>query len=313
MSTPWAQAWHDALYGADGLYRRGEPHAHFSTSASPTLVAVLAEAVVALVRRERLTGLVDVGAGDGGLAAAVCAAAPDLAVACVEVRPRPPGLRDEVRWVRSPGGASLPEDLGPLRDLLVLAHEWLDNVPCTVAERVDGRLREVLVAPDGTESLGPRLVAADAAWASRWWPTGGRVEVGRARDEAWADLLARVERGVVVAVDYGHTADRRPEGGTLTGYRAGSVVAPVPDGRCDLTAHVAVDSLVHDRLLTQAELLTELGVTARAPDPRQAREAPAAYLRALARRSAVAALTDPHGLGGFSWVLARRPGPGGAD
>ena len=71
MSTPWAQAWHDALYGADGLYRREEPHAHFSTSASPTLVDVLAEAVVALVRRERLTGLVDVGAGDGGLAAAV--------------------------------------------------------------------------------------------------------------------------------------------------------------------------------------------------------------------------------------------------
>src|SRR5690606_6958516 len=138
----------------------------FSTSASPGLVDVLAEAVVALVRRERLTGLVDVAAGDGGLAAAVCAAAPDLAVTCVEVRPRPRGLPAEVRWVRSPGGASLPDGLGPLRDVLVLAHEWLDNVPCTVAEREDrspgGALREVWVSADGTESLGPGLGAADA-------------------------------------------------------------------------------------------------------------------------------------------------------
>ena len=307
MSAPWRQAWHEALYGPDGLYRREEPHAHFSTSASPGLVDVLAEAVVALVRRERLTGLVDVAAGDGGLAAAVCAAAPDLAVTCVEVRPRPPGLRDEVRWVRSPGGASLPEDLGPLRDVLVLAHEWLDNVPCTVAERVDGRLREIWVAPDGSERLGPPVDPRDRTWAARWWPDGSRVEIGRARDEAWADLLARVERGVVVAVDYGHTAARRPGDGTLTGFRAGSVVVPVPDGSCDLTAHVAVDSLRHDRIVRQRDLLAVLGLPGAAPDPRLAREAPTAYLRAVARRSAVAALRDPAGPGGFWWVSSRRP------
>jgi hypothetical protein len=306
-ARPWPQAWHDALYGADGLYRREEPHAHFSTATSPGLVDVLAEAVVALARAEGLTGVVDVAAGGGELASAVCALAPDLDLTCVEVRPRPAGLPESVRWVRSPGGAALPDDLGTLSDVLVIAHEWLDNVPCVVAERhsADRRLREVWVDADGSEVPGPDVDAADLAWAGRWWPQGDRVEIGRARDEAWTDLVSRVERGLVVAVDYGHTTGSRPEVGTLTGYRSGEVVAPAPDGSCDLTAHVAVDSLRHDRVVRQRDLLAELGLTGAAPDPRLAREAPAAYLRAVARRSAVAALRDPAGLGGFWWVLAR--------
>ncbi|MGA8046816.1 MAG: SAM-dependent methyltransferase [Dermatophilaceae bacterium] len=314
MSAPWRSAWHDALYGAGGFYRREHPHAHFSTATSPGLVDVLAEAVVALVRAEGLTGVVDVAAGGGELASAVCALAPDLRLTCIEVRPRPAGLPARVRWVRSPGGSALPDDLGPLRDVLVIAHEWLDNVPCVVAERAgiqagDGRgpgpLREVWVDDDGTESPGPPADATDLAWAERWWPDADRVEVGRARDEAWAALVSRVERGLVVAVDYGHTAATRPEGGTLTGYRAGETVAPVPDGMCDLTAHVAVDSLRHDRIVSQRDLLAELGLTGTAPDRRVAREAPAAYLQAVARRSAVSALRDPAGLGGFWWVLVR--------
>ena len=44
-------------------------------------------------------------------------------------------------------------------------------------------------------------------------------------------------------VDYGHARADRPAAGTLTGYREGRQVAPVPDGSCDLTAHVAMDSL----------------------------------------------------------------------
>ena len=308
MSRPWHEAWHEALYGPEGLYRREQPHAHFSTSTSPGLVDTLAEVVVTLAGREGLTGVVDVAAGGGELAAAVCALAPDLDVTCVEVRPRPAGPPESVRWVRSPGGAALPPELGPLRDVLVIAHEWLDNVPCVVAERGDGgSLRQVWVDADGTETPGPPVEPADLAWADRWWPEGERVEIGRARDEAWTDLLSRVERGLVVAVDYGHTLASRPEAGTLIGYRTGEVVAPVPDGTCDLTAHVAVDSLRHDRLVRQRDLLAELGLTGTAPEARLAHEAPGAYLRKLARRSAVSALRDPAGLGGFWWVLASRP------
>ncbi|KAB7746491.1 hypothetical protein GA707_03080 [Nostocoides sp. F2B08] len=310
-ALPWRSAWHEALYGTAGFYRTGRPHAHFSTATSPGLVEVLAEAVVALARNEGLTGVVDVAAGGGELATAVCALAPDLDLTCVEVRPRPAGLPGQLRWVRSPGGAALPDDLGVLRDVLVIAHEWLDNVPCAVAERTrgsrHGALREVFVTTAGIESPGPEVEPVDRVWAERWWPVGSRVEVGRARDEAWADLLSRVGRGLVVAVDYGHTTAARPETGTLTGYRGGDVVAPVPDGSCDLTAHVAVDSLRHDRIVRQRDLFAELGLTGTALEPRLAHEAPAAYLQALARRSAVTALRDPAGLGAFWWVLARRP------
>lgn len=317
MSTPWIEAWHEALYGPDGLYVRDLPHAHFSTATSPGMVEVLAVAVVALMRRDGLGHFVDVAAGSGELASAVCDLAPDLAVTCVEVRPRPPALDPRISWIRSPGGAALPDSLHSLHGVLVLAHEWLDNVPCVIAERTGDGPREVCVAPDGTETLGRPVSTADLAWADQWWPAASehpqRIEIGRARDEAWADLCSRVTDGVVVAVDYGHLREARPREGSLVAYRSGSVVVPVPDGSCDLTAHVAVDSLAHDRLLTQRELFHELGLGAGPPDHALARTDPGGYLRALARRSAIGALADPSGFGGFWWVIRRIRADGGAD
>lgn len=316
MARPWSEAWHEALYGADGLYVRDEPHEHFSTATSPGLVEVLASAVVALMRREGLSRLVDVAAGGGELASAVCDLAPDLQVTCVEVRPRPVELNERIEWVRSPGGARLPESLRGLRGAVVLAHEWLDNVPCVIAERRPpfrancnemATLVEVLVDADGTETAGDAVCAADLAWAQQWWPDGDRVEIGRERDKAWDDLVSRIDDGLAVAVDYGHLRGGRPEGGSLTAYRSGTVVDPVPDGSCDLTAHVAVDSLAQDRLVRQRDLFDELGLLEPAPDHALASTDPAGYLHALARRSAVAALTDPGGLGAFWWVLRRVP------
>lgn len=307
MARPWIDAWHEALYGPDGLYVRDEPHAHFSTATSPGLVEVLASAVVELMRLDGLSRFVDIAGGGGELAAAVCGLAPDLHVTCVEVRSRPAHLDPSIEWVRSPGGAALPDALRSLTGALVLAHEWLDNVPCTIAERVGSALQEVCVGTDGTESLAGPVDEAEAEWAQRWWPQGGRVEIGTARDDAWADLVSRLDDGLAVAVDYGHLRQARPQTGSLTAYRLGEVVVPVPDGSCDLTAHVAVDSLVHDRLLTQRELIRELGLVPASPDRAMARTDPAGYLRALAHRSAVAAMSDPDGLGGFRWVLVRRP------
>ena len=71
--------------------------------------------------------------------------------------------------------------------------------------------------------------------------------------------------GILLAVDYGHAAGGRPTGGTLAAYRDGAQVAPVPDGTCDLTAHVAVDSLEHDELTTQRAALRSLGLAAGTP------------------------------------------------
>ncbi len=309
-AIPWREAWQAALYGPHGFYRRPEgPAGHFTTSTHGPLGALLAEAVAALAERESCAHVVDVGCGRGELLTHLASVRPGLALTGVDIVDRPADLPETVRWIGSPGGNALPDGLVDLTDTLVLAHEWLDVVPCTVAGvDDDGVLRDLLVAPDGSESLGAAVSSEDARWADRWWPDrepGDRVEVGRQRDDAWAGLLARVTSGTAVAVDYGHTVEDRPPAGTLTAYVEGTLVTPVPDGSCDITAHVAVDSLRHDAIHTQRDLLRDLGVTGRPPAIDLAHTDPGAYLHALSRSSVAAALLDPMGLGAFRWVIAR--------
>jgi len=319
--TPWAQAWQRALYGADGFYQQPVgPAGHFATATQggPQLGAVLAGALVTLMGEHGLTTVVDVGCGRGELLTAVHRAAPGLRCVGVDVVDRP-DLPPRVGWMRAEGGAALPPGLSDLEDTLLLAHEWLDVVPCTVAQvDHDGALREVLVDPaTGLERLGGPLSAADAQWCRRWWPVdaaspGDRVEVGRTRDEAWADLVSRLRSGLALAVDYGHRRQARPAGGTLTGYRDGRQVPPVPDGSCDITAHVAMDSLVHDDLLDQRTALRRLGLSGATPPYELATGNPAAYLAALATSSAAAALTARGGLGDFWWASSTVPPARGA-
>lgn len=313
---PWADAWHDALYGPAGFYRGSAPAEHFATSAQglPGGGALLAEAVVALARRHGCTRVVDVGCGRGELLARIREQDTRLHLTGVDVVAAPAGL-DVDAWLVSPGGPGLPADLRDLTDTLVLAHEWLDVVPCPVVQRDEaGVWRTLLVDADGTEVLGPPPDEADRAWADRWLgPQVRRAEIGRPREDALADLAGRVRSGVVVVVDYGHTQGTRPPHGTLTGFRHGREVEPVPDGSCDLTAHLAVDAAAdtldaHDagpaHVLTQREVLLQLLGDPTGPVPHAlARTDPTAYLRAVGRRSSIAALTAPGGLGDFWWII----------
>jgi len=330
--VPWREAWHEALYAARrGFYvTRGGPAAHFTTAAHGPTGRVLAEAVLALWAAEHGTEVpsvvVDVGAGRGELATHLLAALDHLGpryaaepgrdetprprVVAVDVVDRPDGLDERVEWLRSPGGALLPSGLTGLRDALVIAHEWLDVVPCTVAQvDDDGTAREVLVDPaTGEESLGAPLSDADRGWAEAHWPMrtpGDRLEIGLARDEAWAGLVARVGSGMLLAVDYGHTSSTRPPGGTLTAYASGRLTTPVPDGSCDVTAHVAMDTLDADEVRTQREALQALGLTGATPPHALAGSDPLAYVAALERASAEARLLDRHAFGAFWWAVKR--------
>ncbi|MFF4889538.1 SAM-dependent methyltransferase [Micromonospora chersina] len=250
----------------------------------------------------------------------------------VEKAPRPEDLPPEIEWMDE-----IPQGITGL----LVATEWLDNVPLDLAVPTPEGWRYVLVNPTtGEESTGNPINAQDAAWLKHWWPTPspdgplikrfasgvgpesdanllingveGRAEVGRSRDEAWVDALRRLDRGLALAVDYGHLRDGRPVGGTLTGYRGGRQVAPVPDGSCDVTAHVAMDSVASAgervarcayTLVSQREGLRTLGADGGRPPLSLASRDPAGYLRALAAASAVAELTDPAGLGGHWWLL----------
>ena len=300
---PWRAAMADALYGPGGFYARGEaPAAHFRTSvhASPLFARALAE----LAHRAELGTVVDLGAGRGELLGRLHTLCPELALHGVEVLPRPDRLPAAIGW-----STELPETTSAL----LVANEWLDNVPLDVVIRVDGRPRLVLVDQWGAEYPGPTPEPADLAWLDRWWPDTERAEVGRSRDEAWAGVLRRTRRGLAVAIDYAHRSGSRPTGGTLVGYQHGRQVPPVPDRSCDLTAHVAVDSCAAagraagaaaTALLTQRDALRQLGVGGQPrPDPDRAATDPRGYLRELARTGQTAELTDPAGLGGFTWLI----------
>jgi SAM-dependent MidA family methyltransferase len=164
--------------------------------------------------------------------------------------------------------------------------------------------------------VGPLLDPADAVWIRDWWPIAAgpevRAEIGGSRDAAWAAAVSTMDYGLAVAVDYGHVRGARPVYGTLSGYRDGRQVHPVPDGSCDLTAHVAIDSVAtagvavagaKPLLCRQRDALRALGVRGSRPPMSQAHADPGRYVTALAAASAAAELTDPEGLGAHWWLV----------
>jgi SAM-dependent MidA family methyltransferase len=348
----WREAMHAALYGPGGFYARGEPPArHFRTSVhvSPSYAAAIWELlrqVDAGLGHPGRIDLVDVGAGRGELLEHVLAAAEPgstgvgargapgadgapggrargvragpgasvasglagrIAACAVEVAPRPAGLDPRIGWQPVP-----PTGITGL----VIASEWLDNVPLGVVERTAAGPAVVQVDPaTGAERLGGPPDPADLAWVRAWWPLavcGHRAEVGRTRCEAWAGVIRRIDRGLAVAADYGHVKAARPAWGTLTGYLEGRAVAPLPDGSRDITAHVALDACAaagtaagagESVLTTQRAALRGLGLNARRPPLALATADPERYARALCQASANAELVDTGGLGGFGWLV----------
>jgi SAM-dependent MidA family methyltransferase len=316
----WREAMRTALYGPAGFYARGEPPArHFRTSVqvSPAyagaMLSLLREVDAALGHPRRLD-LVDVGAGRGELLGQVLneasrdrGLAARVAARAVEITPRPDGLDPRIRWHASPPAAITG---------LVIASEWLDNIPLDVAELTADGPRLVLVETrSGAERPGPPLPPADLAWSRAWWPLsapGDRAEIGRTRCLAWAGIVRRITRGLAVAADYGHQRPGRPGPGTLTGYRDGRVVRAIPDGSRDITAHVALDACADAGrvacatatvLTSQRQALRALGVTGRRPPLAQAGCDPLGYARALAQASEEAELIDAQGLGAFGWLV----------
>jgi len=320
----WRQAMQAALYGPGGFYARGEPPArHFRTSVhvSPgyagAVLELLRQVDAALGRPERID-LVDVGAGRGELLAQVLTAAAEpgqaapglagrIAACAVEVAPRPAGLDPRIRWQPVPPAGITG---------LVVASEWLDNVPLDVVELTAAGPAVIQVDPaTGAERPHGDPGPADLAWIRAWWPLracGERAEVGRTRCAAWAGVIRGIDRGVAVAADYGHVKTARPCCGTLTGYLEGRAVPALPDGSRDITAHVALDACAAAGttagasgtvLTTQRAALRELGLDARRPPLALAASDPEGYARALCQASRDAELLDAEGLGGFGWLI----------
>ncbi|MEV1019715.1 SAM-dependent methyltransferase [Streptomyces sp. NPDC050264] len=304
----------EALYGPRGFYRRPEgPAGHFRTSVHAS--ALFAGAVAELLCRVDAAlgeppelAFVDMAAGRGELVSRVLHVLPEEVAArvrayAVERAGRPADLDHRIEWRSEP-----PAGISGL----LFANEWLDNVPLEIVEAdADGTVRLVLVREDGEESLDSAPLGQELRlWLDAWWPLpaepGLRAEVGLDRDEAWAAAVRTLERGLAVAVDYSHARGARPPFGTLTGFRDGRETAPVPDGSCDITAHVALDACAATpgaRVVPQRTALRALGVTGGRPPLTLASQDPAAYVRALTHAGEAAELTARGGLGDFGWLM----------
>jgi SAM-dependent MidA family methyltransferase len=273
--TTFREAWQTALYGPDGFYRRERPAAHFRTSVHAS--ALFGQAIARLARAVDADQVVDIGAGSGELGKVV--RAEGLPVVEIE----------------------LDDDLPSSLTGLVIANEWLDNIPCELVEWDDDGVPRYLSAG---LTQGNVVDGNDLHWLQQWWPgePGDRAEIGRTRDEAWAAVVDRLADGALaIAIDYGHLRSDRPPYGTVTGFRAGRECEPVLDGSCDVTAHVAWDSL-DGSLVLQRDALRALGVSAARPSLELAQTEPLRYVAELSSAGEAAELLDPSGLGGFGWV-----------
>lgn len=280
-------AWSDAWMRANTeFYENNRPEGHFATSVE--LADQIARALAELIVQERDRHhdrefvVIDVGSGSGRLLEQLRPRlASDVHLLGIDMRERPPHLPIDFQWRQ----VILSEDSDDVTGIgtdvagVLIAHEFLDDIPCDVVEFDDDLSPHlVLVDPQtGAEELGPRLDDPAAAtlleahrpseiqaWIDTWWPAtraGGRREVGLARQRLWSTLIRSVRTGCAVAIDYAHTRADRAAGiwdaGTLKGFSSGRPRRPVPDGSVNITAHVALDSLASPsaRLISQAEIL----------------------------------------------------------
>lgn len=288
-----AVAWHDAWSESNHRFYRSQPaEDHFATSVEvdERIAAALADIVTKLrATREKEEFLViDIGSGSGRLLEQLRARiAGPVSFLGIDVRPRPSLLPREILWrqMRIDEGSIDITGNGESAFGLVIAHEFLDDVPCDIVEIDDDmRARIVLVDPvTGAEELGPclddpaarRIVEPRAPdslqqWMTTWWPLtrpGARREIGLTRDLVWSRITKTLHSGAAVAIDYAHSrADRTLgvwDGGTLKGFASGRARRPVPDGSVNLTAHVALDALATPRaqLTTQAQVIGDSSLT----------------------------------------------------
>jgi SAM-dependent MidA family methyltransferase len=186
---------------------------------------------------------VDVGAGDGRLAAALLERleadrpswAHRVSIQCIDLRPRPAALDARITWTQRDATAGLSAPIVGI----VVAHEWLDDLGIDRFLRRDGALVEV--DADGRERSVDRNDDR-IAWCDRWWPDGEVIEVGVRRDAAWASLARQVRSGFAIAIDYGHTIDQRPSDDTIAAFAGGRSAEQALDGTVNVTAHVAMDA-----------------------------------------------------------------------
>ncbi len=359
-----------ALYDeTDGFFARGQgagrAGADFVTSVEvgPLFGALIAEALDRFwteLGRPDPFFVVEAGAGRGRLAADILraepACAPALRYVLVErspalraaqrelltvepfedaIGPVLPSIADEpIEYVPTTGPIVTALDELPAVGFtgVLLANELLDNLPFVIAERGDGKWREVrvgetdgafheVVLPASPEvERSASLAAGDADV-----PDGARIPVPVGVHDWIRRAGLVVDHGMLLVVDYLATAaelvERGIDGWLRTYRHHDRADSPLQDpGSRDVTIDVPLEDLLRVTSAagfetmehhTQADWLRELGIDRLVDVARAAwdERAHVGDLEALAHRSRVgegAALVDPAGLGAHRVVIFRR-------
>lgn len=285
-----------------GFYsaRSDRVSAHFGTSSTmhPVFGALIArqlEQMWQLLGEPPVFQVVEVGSGDGALARSITEACrrmdPRFAGAIYYVAADyAPGLvqspagglewPNSTREETSPSGSDpIPalqrvggDGLGAFRNIVgcILCNELIDNFPVHRFTIEDGRIREVFVTTSGesfVEVLGepssPR-VEGRLAGLCRPLPEGYRGEVNLAMEDWIAQVCQALDRGFVLTIDYGESAESlySPENaqGTLVCFNRHAIGSdPYRDiGQQDITCRVDFTSLME---LGQRHGLDTVGYT----------------------------------------------------
>ncbi len=326
-AIPFAEYMRIALYGPNGFYtREGSAGRRGDFITSPevgplfgTVVAAAMDSWWDALGRPDQFDFIEVGAGPGTLARSILAAHPQCAAAlrytAIEY--------SSVQRTRHPADVTSLEEIpdGPITGV-VFANELLDNVPFRLFV-FDSGWREAFVgtAPDGTFVEVLRSIDHIPEALPKHAPHGTRLPVhdGAA---AWVrNVLARIVHGRLVIVDYctSHTAElvSMPWRQWLRTYRQQErgthYLRDV--GMQDITTQVCLDQLpASDLVFNQASFLRQHGIEAFVEEGRMYwhEHASAPDLAAMKMRSRIVeaeALLEPTGLGAFSVVEWRVPGP----
>lgn len=330
---PFEQFMELALYAEGGFFGgqalRSEKAGDFLTS--PEVSRTFGETLALYVESERDRigepfKVVEVGAGSGSLLRALL---DTVEVSSVAVEASPAARQALAE--RVPEARVLSDHPGSIRGV-VIANELIDNLPMAIAQHVDGTWRERWVGLDGNDLA---FVDADPrpdvlVWLDRFAgdvDDGGWVEVQLEAQSWLRRVLAALEAGSVLIIDYGDTAENlipRRRDGTLRTYRAHHL-GPHPldePGETDITADVNFTALLATaegtgasvELHRQDDFLAGLGLRDRLSELRRA-ELDAARggddmerLRLRTLKIEAETLLHPRGLGDFRVLVCRSPG-----